>query len=127
MHNDFDNWENVFVSRRLLSQRNISLGTNLQNALLTVRPAFNYCAIANCIAPWYLFYASNQLIDSIWNLQRDSNIPKQLVLDMQRIMPHVDKLATVNTRGEKNSSLGDIVCEQSLFSSNIRREERKTI
>ena len=99
----------------------------MQNALLTVRPAFNYCTIANCIAPWDLFYASNHLIDSIWNLQRDSNIPKQLVLDMQRIMPHVDKLATVNTRGEKNSSLGDIVCEQSLFSSNIRREERTTI
>ena len=68
MHNDFDNWENVFVSRRLLSQTNITLGTNLQNALLTVRPAFNYCAIANCIAPWDLFYPSNHLIGSIWNL-----------------------------------------------------------
>ena len=53
--------------------------------------------------------ASNRLIDSSWNLQRDSSIPKaksvgqysRLVLDLQ-VMPRVDKLGTVSLCREKH-------------------------
>ena len=33
------------------------------------------------MSPWDLLYASNRLIDSSWNLQRDSCIPKALPAD----------------------------------------------
>ena len=36
------------------------------------------------MSPWDLLYASNRLIDSSWNLQRDSCIPKALPADQSQ-------------------------------------------
>ena len=41
-------------------------------------------AIVHFMSTWDLLYASNRLIDSSWNLQRDSCIPKALPADQSQ-------------------------------------------
>ena len=66
-------------------------------------------AIVNSIAPWDWHHAPNRLIDSNWNLQCDSSIPKAKFVDQSQLISTrhancilvVDKLGTVSTCRER--------------------------
>ena len=88
--------QRVFVSHLLY--------TNLQNALLTGRPAYNYCTIVNSTVPGIYFTHPTIWLTAAEICKKTQVFPKlnmltnhgRKVLDMQIRMPCLDKLRTAS-------------------------------